>query len=142
MSAVEALQRTLAAEHAAIWLYGLLGGRTSASAEGALYAAITDGYLLHRQRRDELTDRLLALGEEPVAARPSYQEPARARSAVDVRRAAQELEEACAQTYAAQVAETARDQRRWAVEALADASLRTLSLGGDPEPFPGAPELG
>ena len=40
MSTLEALQATLAAEHAALYLYGLYGGRTSQSTDPALFEAL------------------------------------------------------------------------------------------------------
>ena len=48
MTAVDALQTTLAGEHAAVYLYGALGGRTSQAAAPALYAALRDAYAAHR----------------------------------------------------------------------------------------------
>lgn len=141
MSAVDALQRTLAAEHAAVWTYGLLGGRTSASADPQLYAAVSEAFATHRTRRDELTDRLVALREEPVAAAASYAEPGPVLTAAQVTRAAADVEAACSQTYAAQVAETVGDQRRWAVTALAESAVTELTFGGDRSDFPGAPDL-
>ncbi len=57
MSETDALQTTLAAEHAAVYVYGVLGGRTSKSAEPATYAAISSAYDAHRARRDQLTGR-------------------------------------------------------------------------------------
>jgi len=142
MSLVDALQRTLAAEHAAVWTYGLLGGRTSASGSPTLYAAVTDGYLVHRRRRDDLTDALVALDAEPVAAGATYDEGGRLDTPARIEARALALEQACAETYAALVAESVDDRRAWAVAALTDAAVRSVRLGGAPEPFPGAPELG
>lgn len=142
MSTVDALQRTLAAEHAAVWIYGLLGGRTSRSAAPDLYARIEEAYLVHRARRDELGDALAALGEVPVAAGATYESPGRTDTAARVVAAARAVEHACTETYAALVAESVGDHRRWAVAALADAAVRELGFGAAPDAFPGAPELG
>lgn len=142
MSTTEALQRTLAAEHAALWAYGLLGGRTSQSASPELYDRLTSAYLVHRRRRDEIGDAVVALGEEPVGAGATYDLPGPADTEVQVRAAALALERRCAETYAALVAESAREWRRWAVDALSDAAGRELGFGGSPTAFPGAPELG
>jgi hypothetical protein len=142
VTAVPALQDTLAAEHAALHLYGVFGARTSQSAEPALYDTVTEGYLTHRRRRDELQLALDDLGAEPVAAAPGYALPGRVVSAQEVARAALETERRCAEAYAALVAHTVADQRRWAVVALSDCALLQLRLGGQPEAFPGAPELG
>ena len=83
------------------------------------------------------------LGADPVAAGAAYDEPRGLRGAV-ARRPARRCgtEQACAETYAALVAETAGRQRRWALTALTEAAVLQLRLGGRPEAFPGAPELG
>ena len=47
---VDALQTTLAAEHAAVYVYGLLGSRTSEAVEPELYAALHAAYEAHRDR--------------------------------------------------------------------------------------------
>ncbi|HEX8780431.1 MAG TPA: ferritin-like domain-containing protein [Nocardioides sp.] len=142
MSLVDALQRTLAAEHAAVWTYGLLGGRTSASASPDLYAAVTDGYLTHRGRRDDLAEALVTLGEEPVAAGATYDEGGPLDTPSRIQARVRSLEEGCAETYAALVAESVGDRRAWAVAALSDSAVRRVRLGAAPEAFPGAPELG
>lgn len=142
MTALEALQATLSGEHAALHLYGLYGGRTSQSADPALFAALQDGYRVHRARRDQLRLMVADLGAEPVAAGAAYEEPAGLRGASSVARAALLTERACAETYAALVAQTVGRQRRWGATALTEAALQQLRLGGVPEAFPGAPELG
>lgn len=141
MSTVVALQRTLAAEHAAVWTYGLLGGRTSQSAEPDLYTRVTDAYLAHRRRRDDLGDALVSLGHDPVAAGATYDGPAGAGTAAQIAAAALAVERACAETYAALVAESVHERRRWAVTALTETAVRELGFGGAPTAFPGAPEL-
>ncbi|PVG82685.1 DUF4439 domain-containing protein [Nocardioides gansuensis] len=142
MSALDALQTTLAAEHAAVFLYGLYGGRTSQSADPGLYAAVEAGYRAHRARRDQLRLAIADLGGEPVAAAATYEVPRNLVVATRIKRAALETERACQETYAAQVAQTVGGLRRWAATALAEAALQALAVGGRPEPFPGAPELG
>ena len=139
---VSALQATLAAEHAALHLYGVFGGRTSQSAQPALYDAVTTGYRTHRARRDHLQLAVRDLGAEPVPAAPTYELPRRLTTAAQVTTAARDTEAACAETYAALVANTVGDRRRWAVAALTESSLLRLRLGGSPEHFPGAPVLG
>lgn len=142
MSVVEALQATLSAEHAALHLYGLYGGRTSQSRDPGLFEALEDGHRAHRARRDQLRLMVADLGAEPVAAGATYDEPAGLRGPRRVARAALLTERACTETYAALVAQTAGRQRRWAATALTEAAVQQLRLGGRPEAFPGAPELG
>ncbi len=75
MSPREALQTALAAEHAALHVYGALGASTSASASPGLFAELTASYAEHRARRDLLTARVLDQGGEPVAAEAAYELP-------------------------------------------------------------------
>ena len=80
-------------------------------------------------------------GETPVAAEPAYELPVTAAHArPGDRRAAREIERACATTYAWLVANAVGDERRWAVNALTDAAVRELTFRGSPEIFPGAGE--
>lgn len=133
----EALQTALAAEHAAVFVYGALGGQTSQSEAPTLYAAIVDAYLTHRDRRDRLTSRIEGDGREPVAAEPGYELPADLSTPTAVAGRALALERACAATYAFVVASTRDDDRRWAIDALLDTAVRELAFGGEPERLPG-----
>jgi hypothetical protein len=141
VSTIASLQTTLAAEHAAIFLYGDAGAHTSQSSEPQLFGAISSLYRAHRARRDQLTLLLADRGATPVAAEPTYDLPAPLRTAVAVRRHAQRIEERCAEVYAAQVAHTTGADRDWAISALSEAAQARIVLGGPPETFPGAREL-
>ena len=140
MSAVDALQTALRAEHAALYVYGTLGAQTSASAQPALYDAVSAAYVAHRGRRDLLVRTVRGLGATPAASAPSYVVPRRLGTPQEVRRAALELERACAETYAWVVANTVGEHRRWAAGALNDAAVRELAFRGTPEMLPGADE--
>lgn len=141
MTPVEALQATLAGEHAAVYVYGVLGGRVSASAEPRLSAALRAAYDVHRARRDQVTGMVRAAGSEPVAAEVSYVLPNDADTAARCRRAAADVEQRCAAVYATAVGNTARANRQWAIDALTDAAVRQLGFGVAPSAFPGVPEL-
>jgi len=134
---VDALQTTLAAEHAAVFVYGVLGGQTSRSGSPALYAALTAAYTLHRTRRDDLMSRLHAAGSEPVAAEPGYDVPADLGTPGAVSARARAIEEAAAATYAYLVASTTGEARVWAIDALLDAAVRGLGFGARPDRLPG-----
>ena len=138
---VEALQATLGAEHAAVAVYAVLGGRVSVTTAPEAAALLRTGYDTHRGRRDLLRGQLAGQGEEPVAAAPAYDVPARTRDPRRLLDVAVRTEERCAEVYAQQVAGTSGDERRWAVDALRDASVRLLVLGGAPTPWPGLREL-
>lgn len=136
-----ALQTTLAGEHAALYVYGVLGGRTSRSAARALYDTLVTGYDLHRWRRDELTRRVSDAGGTPVAAAVTYDVPRVLDTPARISAVALGVERRCASTYAAMVAGTSAAHRPWAITALTQTAVRELALGGRPEAFPGADEL-
>jgi hypothetical protein len=140
MSAADALQTTLEAEHAAVYLFGLLGSRTSQATEKALYAALRDAYEAHRERRDALIGEIAALGDTPAPAAAAYTAPAGLDTPEGRYAAALTLERGCASTYAALVAATTGAGRLAAIGYLDDAAVRELSFRGTPEIFPGADE--
>ena len=137
MAELDALQTALAAEHAAVYLYGALGGRTSQSATPELFAAVAAAYAAHRARRDRLTAAIVDLAAEPVAAEPAYELP-RLDTPPQVTRAALGVERACAATYAYLVENTVAERRRSAIEALTESAVRELAFDGDPEALPGS----
>jgi hypothetical protein len=138
---VDTLQGALSAEHAAVYVLGVLGGRTSAAEQRALFAALTDAHTVHRDRRDALTRAIAAAGADPVAAAAGYQVAGPPTSPEEVRTAAVAVESAVAEQYAALVAAAPPGRRTWPAAVVGDASLRAVALGGAPEWFPGAPEL-
>jgi hypothetical protein len=140
MTYVDALQATLAAEHAAVYVYGALGAQTSQSADPTLYADIGAAYTEHRARRDQLVRTVLDEGAEPEAAEPAYELPADLSTPDLVMRRALRLEKSCAETFAYLVANSPQEQRRWAVNALVMTAVRELAFRGIPEIFPGSDE--
>jgi hypothetical protein len=136
-----ALQETLAAEHAAVHVYAVLGGRVSTDTDPITADRLRAAYEAHRARRDQLRSVIADLGKEPVAAAPGYRVDARTRDAARLLAVARTTEERCAAVYAQLVASTSGRQRRWAVEALTDSAVRTLTLGGTADAYPGAIEL-
>ena len=142
MTPVDALQSALAAEHAALYVYGALGARTSQSATPVLFAAVSDAFTTHRAWRDLLTSRLVDEGVEPTPAAPTYELPATPATPAGVARAAVEVEERCATTYAYVVANTSETDRAWAIGALTRSATRRVAFGAAPETLPGAADLG
>lgn len=140
MTPVQAMQQTLAGEHAALHLYGVLGARTSESASAALHASLEAGHRRHRARRDQLRLLLRQSGVEPAPAAAAYELP-RASTPPRVAAAALAVERASMEQLAAMVAQTAAAPRRWAAGELTWSALQALSLGAQPETWPGAPEL-
>lgn len=134
----DALQTTLAGEHAALFVVGYLGAQTSESGNPGLSAALRDSYASHRERRDRLEDLVRDAGDEPVAAGASYDLPAvRPDDPRTIAAAALAVERACGATYGYLVANAVGAQRTWAVEAVLDSALREIALGGRPRTFPG-----
>ena len=137
---VATLQRVLAAEHAAVWGYGVVGGHLPVAVQEAARSADR----AHRARRDTVTALLGARGATPVAAAPGYELPFPVADAVAARRLAVHLEKGTAATWHAALGTLAgADLRRLAVGALADAATRglqwRLAVPGEPStvPFPG-----
>jgi hypothetical protein len=137
--ATDPLQTALAAEHAAVYEYGVLGAATSASTASEQFAAVGAAYRAHRDQRDELTAMIREAGGTPVAADAAYEIPD-VRTAAQVDAAAVRVEQACQETYAWTVAGTSGAERRWAVQALQRSAVRVLAFRGSPEIFPGAGE--
>ena len=77
MTARAGLQTALAAEHAAVYVFGVLGAQTSRSAQPILFDQLSAAYVAHRAERDRLVRAVRDLGGEPVAAEPAYQVPER-----------------------------------------------------------------
>ncbi len=137
MTPVEALQKTLAAEHAAVHLYGLLGAQSSKSRQPALFARLSRAYEAHRASRDRLTVLVSTKGTDPVAAQVDYDVPGRTSTAAQIEAVARTIEGRATRTYGELVANTAGDDRRWAITALDASALREVSFGVRPSNFPG-----
>ncbi|MGH3974475.1 MAG: DUF4439 domain-containing protein, partial [Pseudonocardiaceae bacterium] len=67
----DALQAALAAEHAAVWVYGLAGAFVPDGLAGQLSEAAVE----HRARRDATERILIDAGTQPVPAEPGYRIP-------------------------------------------------------------------
>ncbi|HSV37415.1 MAG TPA: ferritin-like domain-containing protein [Nocardioidaceae bacterium] len=141
MTPLESLQAALAGEHAAIHVYGVLGGRVSVSDAPATAAAVRSAYDTHRARRDQLHTLVRELGGEPVAPAVAYDLTGPATSTEQIESEARGLESRSAAVYAQAVASTVGAPRQWAIDALTDAAVRSLGFAGEPEAYPGLPEL-
>ncbi len=140
MTYVAALQTVLAAEHAALYVYGALGAQTSRSGAPDLYASLSDAYEAHRARRNQLTAILTDLGVTPAPALPAYALPTDLGSVDAVTGRALEVERSCAEAYAYLVANSPSAARLLAVNLLINAAVRELAFRGTPETFPGKDE--
>ena len=136
---VAALQRTLAAEHAAIYTFGVLGGRAAVLGESPLRPALATAYDAHVARRDQLRLMVTAAGGDPVAAEAAYALPRALTTPAQITDEALRVERSCVSTYAALVAATTGADRGWAVATLAAGALSELTFGGAPQALPGLP---
>ncbi len=137
MSPVDALQAALAGEHAATYCYGVIGARTSLSAQPGLYATVLDGFRVHRKRRDQLTAMITARGAVAVAAEVDYEVPGGLETTAQLNNAALQVEHRIARTFGQLIENTAGAERRWALVALDQTAVRQVGLRGTPEMFPG-----
>lgn len=137
MTPVQALQKALAAEHAAVHLYGLLGAQSSKSRQPVLFARLEQTYDQHRAARDRLTVLVSAKGRDPVAAKVDYVVPGPTSSPAQIEAVARRIERRVTRTYGELVANTSGSDRRWAISALDSAAAREIAFGIPPSHFPG-----
>jgi hypothetical protein len=138
MTPLEALQATLSGEHAALYLYGVLGGQVSRAGQPALAGLVNDSFLEHRVRRDRLTTLISALDATPVAAAPSYQMPNAAATPDQIRVVARLVERRCVALYGQLVGSSAGADRAWAIAALNSGAVQEVRYGAEASDFPGA----
>ncbi len=137
MTPVQALQKALAAEHAAVHLYGLLGAQSSKSRQPTLFRKLDETYGAHRAARDQLTVLVNAKGSDPVAAKVDYVVPGPTSTPAQIEAVARTIERRVTLTYGELVANTAGSDRRWAISALDASALREVAFGAEPSDFPG-----
>ncbi|MEW1611195.1 MULTISPECIES: ferritin-like domain-containing protein [unclassified Streptomyces] len=134
--ALTATQAALAAEHAAVYGYGVLGGQVSGKRRTEANAAY-DG---HRARRDALVRTVRDLGGAPVAADAAYALPFAVSDAVSALRLATVLEDRVAGVYSDLVRATEGPARADAAGALREAAVRAARWRGGNVAFPGLAE--
>jgi hypothetical protein len=137
-----ALNEALAAEHAAVWGYGVVGAALGAGAASAAAAAET----AHRDLRDQVTALLVERKAEAVGAQGGYALPFPVLSEVDAAALAVVLEEGTAAAWVRVLDQSVeRSTRELAVEALSAAEVRAVAwrsaAGQTPvmRAFPGLP---
>ncbi|MEU9989396.1 ferritin-like domain-containing protein [Streptomyces sp. NPDC048045] len=131
-----ALQAALAAEHAAVYGYGVVGGRIGEQRRAEARTA----YVAHRARRDALVRDVRDLGGEPVAASAAYALPFPVPDAASAVRLAAQLEERVAGVYSDLVRAATGRRRGAAAAALREAAVRAVGWSGESVAFPGLAE--
>ncbi|WP_020122672.1 ferritin-like domain-containing protein [Streptomyces canus] len=133
---LEALQKALAAEHAAVYGYGVVGGRIGEARRAEAKAA----YDAHRARRDALVRAVRDLDGKPVAAAPAYALPFPVPDPAAAVRLAADLEDRVAGVWSDVVRATGGERRSTAAEALREAAVRAVRWRGESVAFPGLAE--
>ncbi|MDQ1678025.1 MAG: hypothetical protein QOC93_3169 [Actinomycetota bacterium] len=126
----ESLGAALAAEHAAVYAYGVLGARLGTPARAEAAAAET----AHRARRDALLLRFARDGATPSPAAPAYTLPFAVTGAATALDLAVLIEERTAAVWRAAVPVTGRPDRTTAVAALTDCAVRAARWRRRAEP--------
>lgn len=134
MTEIEALQATLAGEHAALYGVGVAGGKL----KGARFGSATTLYEQHRKRRDQLAGFLLDAGQTPVAAAAAYDLPQAVTSTTTASALVLLIERRLTAVYG-DLVEAAEQEpvRTFAIQALIACSGAQLSFGGSTAAFPG-----
>lgn len=135
-NALTALRAALAAEHAAIYGYGVVGGRIDKGRRTEARQA----YDAHRARRDALVRKVRKQGEDPAPAQAAYALPFRVSDSAAATRLATDIEDRLAGAYADLVRSTNGAERREAAAALREAAVRSARWSGGGVAFPGLAE--
>ncbi|MEU1372712.1 ferritin-like domain-containing protein [Streptomyces triculaminicus] len=135
-AAVPAAQAALAAEHAAVYGYGVVGGRV----EEEHTAQAREAYDIHRARRDVMSRAVRALGAEPEAAAAAYALPFPVTDGASAVRLAAELESRLAAVYADLIRASTGSLRGEAAAGLREAAVRAARWRGGSVAFPGLAE--
>jgi Domain of unknown function (DUF4439) len=132
-ASVAALQGALAAEHAAVYGYGVAGAMLTGGAQADARADWT----AHQVARDTLEATLAKLGATPVAASPAYALPFAVTGAASAARLAATLEEGVTRAYLGLVAVSDPALRSFAAMAMQASANRALAWSGSTVAFPG-----
>ncbi|WUN35914.1 ferritin-like domain-containing protein [Kitasatospora sp. NBC_00315] len=135
--AATAVQSALAAEHAAVYGYGVVGAKLPDDQRRADARA---GYAAHEAERDTWRRLLAGAGASPGAAAPGYQLPFPVSDATGATALAAHIETRLRDTYAELVAALPADRRAPAADALRIAALQARHWGAASTAFPGLPD--
>jgi hypothetical protein len=131
---VTALQAALAAEHAAVYGYGVVGAYLSGSEQ----ATATTDWVAHQVARDRLEAMLRSAGgSQPTAAAVAYQLPMPVRNAREAAALAVVLEDRVATAYLGLVALSSTAIREYGAQQVQASALRAATWRGSTVAFPG-----
>ncbi|GGT31224.1 hypothetical protein GCM10010176_089800 [Nonomuraea spiralis] len=133
---IDRLRKALAAEHAAVFAYGLLGARTT----GALRDRATAAYDAHRARRDQLRGLITSRGAKPSESEASYALPYVPSGSAQAAKLAARVENGITAAYLELAAARDATLRRYAAQAMQESATRAYAFQPSPPPaFPGMP---
>ncbi|MDP9861186.1 MULTISPECIES: ferritin-like domain-containing protein [Streptosporangium] len=135
MRAGRGLDTALAAEHAAVYAYGVIAARST----GALRTVATDAFDAHRARRDRLRALIVARGGAPAEPAPSYRLPLTPSGAAQAVELAVTVERGVTGAYLELAASDDPALRKMAALAMQECAVRSYGLRPDIEAFPGMP---
>jgi hypothetical protein len=122
-----ALQEVLAAEHVAVWGYGIVGAALSGTGRSDAAAAEA----AHRDLRDRVAELLDARNQTPVPAKAGYALPFPVLSAHDAAALAVRLEDGVARVWVQVLDQAAqKSTRTLAAGSLASTELRAVTWRG------------
>jgi len=140
--AIAALQTALAAEHAALWSYGLVAAYDT-DASTAVATMITS----HQSIRDTAANLIVQGGATPVGPQPAYTSPKPVSDVASALGLALTIESDCADAWRAVIGSTDESTLRGtALSALTDAAMRMVTwrkaagAATVTVPFPGDPQ--
>jgi hypothetical protein len=131
--AIRALQTALAAEHAAVYGYGVIGAYLA----GANRATATADWVAHQNARDQLEVTLRSGGARPGPAAVAYQLPVPVRTPGEAISLAVIIEERIATAYLGLVALSSPTLRELGALQLRASALRAAFWRGSTTAFPG-----
>lgn len=137
-SEIAALQAALAAEHAAVYGYGVVGALLANGLQSRARAC----WLAHQEARDTLEAMLMKLGATPVAASPAYRLPFTVTGGSSAARLAVVLEDGVVQAYLGVVAVQDATLRSFGALAMQPPANRAVVWRGSTVAFPGMPTRG
>ncbi|MET8138972.1 ferritin-like domain-containing protein [Sphaerisporangium sp. NPDC005288] len=137
--ALSELNKVLAAEHAAVYAYGVVGAHSS----GDQRTTATAGFNAHRARRDQIRGLIAARGGTPSEAGPAYELPFPVTAPREAARLAALVEDRVTAAYLELVAVGDLSLRRLAAQAMQECAVRgygwqpvIAALPGHPAPAP------
>jgi hypothetical protein len=139
-AAIAALQGALAAEHAAVYGYGVVGAMLAGPgrADTGLASARAD-WTAHQVARDTLEAMLTGRGATPVAASPAYRLPFPVTGATSAQKLAAAIEDGVTRAYLGLVAVNDPALRAFGATAMQTSANRAVTWRGSTVAFPGMP---